>query len=97
MPPWARPSNFTAVGNRAFFSYDDGTLGNTLWITDGTTAGTKLVQDILPGPRSGQSEWQWPAESAAVVGNRGMIWRPSNSSELGSSEVRSHHSYSPRP
>ncbi len=31
-----------------FFSADDGTTGNELWVTDGTEAGTRLVKDIAP-------------------------------------------------
>jgi len=42
----------TRVGNRAFFAADDGINGEELWMTDGTTTGTILVEDINPGPES---------------------------------------------
>ena len=31
------------------FSYDDGVHGQEPWVTDGTAAGTFLLQDIAPG------------------------------------------------
>ncbi|HOT83613.1 MAG TPA: hypothetical protein PLQ12_09975, partial [Candidatus Defluviicoccus seviourii] len=34
------------MATRAFFSADDGTTGQELWVTDGTTAGTTLTRDI---------------------------------------------------
>jgi ELWxxDGT repeat protein len=33
----------------AFFAADDGLAGTELWKSDGTAAGTVLVQDIQPG------------------------------------------------
>lgn len=37
--------------NHVYFFADDGEHGNELWETDGTTAGTRLVQDLNPGGR----------------------------------------------
>ncbi len=37
------------AGNVAYFAADDGVHGQELWITDGTTTGTHIVKDILPG------------------------------------------------
>ncbi|MFP2895007.1 ELWxxDGT repeat protein [Corallococcus sp. 4LFB] len=34
----------------AYFAADDGTTGVELWRTDGTTAGTRRVKDLWPGP-----------------------------------------------
>lgn len=39
-------SNLTAVGDRLFFTADDGVHGDELWSSDGTKAGTALVKDI---------------------------------------------------
>ena len=46
----SNPGNLTVVGNRLFFTADDGVNGLELWATDGTTGGTALVKDINPGP-----------------------------------------------
>jgi ELWxxDGT repeat protein len=54
--------NFYGEGNndvlyngKVFFLANNGTTGNELWITDGTSAGTVLVKDIRPGTPSGIS------------------------------------------
>jgi ELWxxDGT repeat protein len=40
------------VNGTLFFSADDGTHGPELWRSNGTAAGTFLVKDIHPGPKS---------------------------------------------
>ncbi|TNF32162.1 MAG: hypothetical protein EP329_11080 [Deltaproteobacteria bacterium] len=40
------PSQFGVVGSQVFFRASDGIVGYELWVTDGTTAGTRLVKDI---------------------------------------------------
>ena len=37
-------SNFTAVGSKLFFGVNDPTDGKSLWVSDGTPAGTTLLQ-----------------------------------------------------
>lgn len=48
------PSQFTSLGNgkATFVRQVDGTNGAELWVTDGTGAGTKLLNDINPGTGS---------------------------------------------
>ena len=48
----ASPSKLTRVGNSAYFTaYEvEGSSGVELWKTDGTSAGTSVVKDIVPGP-----------------------------------------------
>jgi ELWxxDGT repeat protein len=46
-PNSSSPSDLTAIGDgRVVFSAHDGTNGTELWVTDGTAAGTHLVDDI---------------------------------------------------
>ena len=40
------------MGNLVFFSAFDTAHGNELWVTDGTTEGTRLVKDLNHGPGS---------------------------------------------
>ncbi len=58
--PGPENSNVKYIGtlnNLAFFTAKDGIYAKTgsgeLWVTDGTTTGTRLLKDILPGEESG--------------------------------------------
>jgi len=44
------PRDLINVGGTLFFSADDGINGRELWKSDGTAAGTVMVEDINPGP-----------------------------------------------
>lgn len=41
------------MGNKAYFFAIDSVSGYELWSSDGTTAGTSMVKDIVPGSESG--------------------------------------------
>ncbi len=60
-PGGSFPRDLTAVGNRLFFTADDGTSGREVWSSDGTTAGTVRVADLAPGPAG-----SFPQRLAAV-------------------------------
>jgi ELWxxDGT repeat protein len=42
--------DLTNVNGTLFFDANDGIHGYELWMSDGTSNGTQLVQDIYPGP-----------------------------------------------
>ncbi|MBL8914862.1 MAG: hypothetical protein JNM17_29425 [Archangium sp.] len=44
------PRDFFALGGQVFFVANALGNGEELWVTDGTTAGTRLVRDLHPGP-----------------------------------------------
>jgi ELWxxDGT repeat protein len=44
------PEFMANVNGTLFFNATDGTHGTELWRSDGTAAGTSMVEDILPGP-----------------------------------------------
>lgn len=61
------PGWLTRLGANVLFVADDGSgLGSELWRTDGTAAGTALVQDVWPGPTS-----SFPGSLVAIGGN---VW-----------------------
>lgn len=60
-PGGSFPRDLTAVGDRLFFTADDGTSGRELWESDGTAAGTARVADLVPGP-----EGSFPQRLSAV-------------------------------
>lgn len=43
------PSEIVPLGDTTYFVADDGVTGSELWKTDGTSDGTMLVADLLPG------------------------------------------------
>ena len=51
--------------NKLFFAANNGVNGKELWVTDGTSAGTVLFMDILPGDENSSSE----PRNFTIVGN----------------------------
>ncbi len=47
---------FTVLNNRLMFAADDGVHGLELWSSDGTSAGTKMLLDVYPGPGGSRPE-----------------------------------------
>ncbi|MHA7634013.1 ELWxxDGT repeat protein [Corallococcus sp. M7] len=54
--PAARTEGYVPLGNRWFFTVDDGVHGKELWGTDGTREGTAMVTDLLPGAEGSDPE-----------------------------------------
>jgi ELWxxDGT repeat protein len=44
--------SLTVVDRRLYFVADDGEHGRELWMSDGTYDGTRIVEDLVPGPGS---------------------------------------------
>jgi ELWxxDGT repeat protein len=45
-----RLGRLTPAGDRLFFLASEAATGHELWVTDGTSGGTRLVGDLTPGP-----------------------------------------------
>ena len=56
-------SEYSRIGDQVIFEANDGQHGTELWTSDGTSAGTKLLKDLNPGPSSGLPS------NLTVVGN----------------------------
>lgn len=46
---YSSPQNLTSFNNLLYFTANDGTNGYELWRSDGTTNGTFMVADLIPG------------------------------------------------
>ena len=64
------PNKFIAVGSNVFFAAKTPTTGEELWVTDGTTAGTRLVLDIHAGGASSLRRAPRPPESVNSSGGK---------------------------
>ena len=53
----SRPYDLTDVGGTLYFTADDGTHGCELWRSDGTEAGTVMVQDLNRGQKGSKPGW----------------------------------------
>ena len=66
------------AGSNVFFATSDSAHGRELWRSDGTTAGTKLVQDILPGADSSFPSFMTATRSrlflSAADGHGAELW-----------------------
>jgi ELWxxDGT repeat protein len=69
------PDDSLVVGNEYYFTGLDQAHGRELWKSDGTAAGTQLVDDIVPG--SGDSDPQGFVQMNGILffGANGELWR----------------------
>jgi ELWxxDGT repeat protein len=68
------------LGAGLVFSASDRLHGQELWYTDGTTEGTRLVKDILPGSRGSSPEWMVSLGDVVLFGAKtdeigAELWR----------------------
>jgi ELWxxDGT repeat protein len=70
---------FVPFGGRLLFVANNGLTGPELWATDGTTAGTVLVKDVVPGPGEGSTRGLAALGSVAIFrvdsGPQAGLWR----------------------
>lgn len=76
MPNSSRPSGLARVGNLLYFTADDGVRGRELWKSDGSAAGTVLLQDANPGRGAG-------AGDAPVAVGDGSVYYAGNNGSSG--------------
>ncbi|WP_375769792.1 HYR domain-containing protein [Archangium gephyra] len=50
--PGRAPWGLSRMGERLFFTADDGVHGSEPWVSDGTAAGTVMLKDLAPGSAS---------------------------------------------
>ncbi|MFN7940747.1 MAG: hypothetical protein U0X73_04065 [Thermoanaerobaculia bacterium] len=66
------------LGSRVFAVLDDTAHGFELWVTDGSPGGTRLVEDIVPGPESSFPRILTPAGDVLVFD----AWTADHGTEL---------------
>lgn len=70
--------NGTVIGDKMLFSAYEPETGHELWITDGTSEGTKLLKDIVPGAESSSLSRFFSYRGIAYIGiglGIGTLWR----------------------
>jgi ELWxxDGT repeat protein len=79
------PSSMLRLGTKVVFSANDATHGQELWVTDGTAAGTRLVQDLNPGSADASPAMVGRIGSAAIFtasdGAGAALWASDGASD----------------
>ena len=71
-------SGYTLLNGKLYFSALQASTGYELWVTDGTTAGTTIVKDILAGPGSSDAAF------SGLYPYNGKLYFPASDSVNGS-------------
>lgn len=75
----AQLGELTPAGDSLFFVATEAATGKELWVTDGTTDGTRLVADLTPGPRNSELSRLAALGSTLVFFRGGELWRSDGS------------------
>ncbi len=71
----SEPSGFVALGNKVYFTADDGTTGREPYVTTGTAAGTLRLRDINPDGDSGASDFRAVSDKVYFIADDGATGR----------------------
>lgn len=82
--PSSNPGSFLATGRSVVFRTNDGSSGFEPWITDGTTAGTRLLADISPGANNSPAVFAASATHFYFADDQNGLWQ-SDGTLLGTS------------
>ncbi len=74
VPNSSAPSNLMAVGNQVYFYAEDANHGRELWRSNGTSAGTVMVEDVRPGKDSSA----WAGWDLRMLQLGGYVYFPAN-------------------
>ncbi len=77
--PWYGRRPMAVQNGRVLFAADDGISGSEPWLSDGTTAGTVQLADLVPGPAPGLTHRA--IETGAGIGGR--FWFAAQTAGLG--------------
>jgi ELWxxDGT repeat protein len=87
--PVSNPQQLSATDSAIYFSGYDAEHGHELWLSDGTTEGTNLVTDLVPGEASSAPEMIQVMEDGSLyftavdsAHGRELWWLPSYVGDL---------------
>jgi len=63
-----------AINNQVLFAANDGVHGTELWTTDGTDAGTVMVQDIVLGATGSSPQYFMPFNDKVIFSTTGGVY-----------------------
>lgn len=70
------PRDLTVAGGKLFFTADEPGFGRELWVSDGTSAGTRRVADLCPGECSSEPDLRGSVGGLLLFTDAGgRLWR----------------------
>ena len=78
-------NNLSSVSDKFYFGANDGVHGQELWVTDGTVAGTYLI-DVVPGAGGSNPSLVTDIKGVAYFKADASLWR-TNGTTLGTFKV----------